>query len=77
MNTESEVIHIISEVFDFPKDRIKGDMTSDDIEKWDSLQQLNLIMAMENKFKIQFDMEDTFKIKNIKSIIAIVESKLK
>jgi len=76
MNIESEVIKIISEVFDFPADQIKNDMTSDNIDKWDSLQQLNLIMALENGFKIQFDMDDTFKIKNIESIMSIVKSKL-
>ena len=76
MDIRADVIKTISEVFDFPTQKIRVDMTSDDIEKWDSLQRLNLIMALENKFKIQFDMDDTFKIKNVESILIIVESKL-
>ena len=76
MNTQSEVIKIISEVFDFPIENIKNDMTSDDIKKWDSLQQINLIMTIESKFNIHFDMDDIFKIKSIDSIIHIVKSKL-
>lgn len=76
MDTQPEVIKIISEVFEFPVEEINNDMTSDDIKKWDSLQQLNLIMALESRFNIQFDMDDIFKIKNIESIISIVKSKL-
>ena len=76
MNIKITVFKVISEVFDFPFERIDDTLTPEDFERWDSLQQLNLMMALESKLNIHFDMEDSFKIKDVKSILEIVSSKL-
>ena len=42
-------------------------------EEWDSIGNFNLILAIEQKYKIQFDMENLDKIKSIKDIKKFLE----
>ncbi len=44
------------------------DLKMGDFEEWDSIGNFNLILAIEQKYKIQFDMENLDKIKSIKDI---------
>ena len=77
MNIKNDLFQIISDLFEIGIEDIRENMTANDIEKWDSLQQLNLIMAIENKFNIRMNMDDVFIIRDIKSIIEIISDKLK
>lgn len=77
MNIKNDLFQIISDLFEIGIEDIRENMTANDIEKWDSLQQLNLIMAIENKFNIRMNMDDVFNIRDIKSIIEIISDKLK
>ena len=45
------------------------DLKMGDFDEWDSLGNFNLILAVEQKFKIQFDMDD---IENMNSVRAIL-----
>lgn len=76
MDIKLEVYSVVSDVFRIPVEEIRENMTPSDIEGWDSLEQLNLVMAIENKFGISFGTEDMFNIVTIKSIIDIVSKKV-
>ena len=49
------------------------DLKIGDFEEWDSIGNFNLILAIEQKYKIQFDMENLDKIKSIKDIKKFLE----
>ena len=49
------------------------DLKMGDFEEWDSIGNFNLILAVEQKYKIQFDMENLDKIKSIKDIKKFLE----
>tara|TARA_B100002019_G_scaffold261199_1_gene247785 strand:- start:228 stop:455 length:228 start_codon:yes stop_codon:yes gene_type:complete len=49
------------------------DLKMGDFEEWDSIGNFNLILAVEQKFKVQFDMENLDKIKSIKDIKKFLE----
>ena len=49
------------------------DLKMGDFEEWDSIGHFNLILAVEQKFKVQFDMENLDKIKSIKDIKKFLE----
>tara|TARA_B100000242_G_C42951188_1_gene441057 strand:+ start:523 stop:750 length:228 start_codon:yes stop_codon:yes gene_type:complete len=49
------------------------DLKMGDFEEWDSIGNFNLILAIEQKYKIQFDMENLDKIKSIKDIKKFLE----
>lgn len=45
-----------------------------DVEKWDSLGQINLFMAIESKLDLRFDIEDVIENNSIKKIILLLEN---
>ncbi len=50
------------------------DLKIGDFEEWDSIGNFNLILAVEQKYKIQFDIENLDKIKSIKDIKKFLEN---
>ena len=50
------------------------DLKIGDFEEWDSIGNFNLILAVEQKYKVQFDMENLDKIKSIKDIKKFLEN---
>ena len=74
------VLEKLNEVFcDFFDDDsiVLGDeTTSDDIEDWDSLEHIGLVVAIESAFGIKFSMGETLKMKNVGEMINSIVSKL-
>ena len=50
------------------------DLKMGDFEEWDSIGNFNLILAVEQKYKVQFDMENLDRIKSIKDIKKFLEN---
>lgn len=75
MDIFSKVQDIFREVFDDETLEIKREFSSKDIEDWDSLAQINLIVAMEKEFGLKFNMNDIIKLANIGDMIDLIEKK--
>ena len=69
---EKILYEIISKILDIPIDNINDD-SSPDIEAWDSLTHLNLIMAIEFEFKIKLSPEDSMDMLSVRLIKIILE----
>lgn len=67
---------IFCEVFDDDDIRISMEMTADDVEGWDSLSHINLIVAIETKFDIRFKQKEVSSFKNIGDLYRCIQSKL-
>ena len=50
---------------------------ANDIEEWDSLAQINIIVACESEFGVKFDLADVAKLENVAGMVDLVERKLK
>ena len=78
--TREEVYDALNEIFrdNFDDDSIElnDDTTAEDIEDWDSLEQINLIVAIENQFKIKFNIKEVNRLKNVGEMTDIIISKL-
>ena len=46
------------------------------VEAWDSVQHLNLVLALESKYGIQFEPEEMERMKNLGAIASLLGSKL-
>ena len=66
--------NIMSNLFDIPVDDINDNISTENCEQWDSLQNLNLIIAVEEEFGVSLTDDDVLKIKDFKSIIGILEN---
>lgn len=47
-----------------------------DVENWDSLNHINLIVAIEQKFKVSFTTREVKKLKNVGEIVDLIISKI-
>ena len=63
-------------VFDDDSLVITNNTTSSDIEDWDSLEQINLIVGIEKKFNIKFKLEEVTGLENVGAMVDLIVSKL-
>ena len=73
---ENRIKKVMSEVLDIEELSINDSTSPETIESWDSLKQMNLIVALEEEFNIEFDGEDLENLINFKLISLIVQEKL-
>jgi acyl carrier protein len=50
--------------------------TMDDIPEWDSLKHIQLLSAIETKFELKIDFEDSINMVDVKGILNIISQKL-
>lgn len=68
---------IASDLFGVPAAQITGESSTESIEAWDSTQHLNFVLALEEKFNVQFSPEEMEEMRNIENTVKLVENKLK
>lgn len=73
--TFNTVTKIFKEVFDDDFITLKKDTTADDIEDWDSLTHVQLIVAIEKHFNIRFTALEIQSFKNIGGICDSIKAK--
>ena len=76
MNIIDELNEIFRTVFDNPDINIRPEMTTNDVEGWDSLSHVNLILAIENHFNIHFSQKELRSHKKVGDLIQSIESKI-
>lgn len=71
-NTFAEVRAVASDILGVPPDQITAESSPETIENWDSMQHLNLVLAIEEKFGVQLEPEDIEQMKSIGAVVALV-----
>ena len=69
---QEKIKNVMSAVFEVPIEEITEESSSDNIETWDSLKHLNLILALEEEFDISIPNEEVGNLVNYKLIEFIV-----
>ena len=72
-STFERVRNIASDIFGVPADKITAQSSPETIENWDSMQHLNLVLAIEEKFGVQLDPENIEQMNNIGAVATLVE----
>lgn len=67
---------IFQEVFDDDTLIPTAEMTANDVEEWDSLSHIRLIVAVEEFFKIKFSSAEVGELEIVAEFVALIESKL-
>lgn len=67
---------VFQDVFGDPSIRISDGMMAKDIEGWDSLTHVNLIVAVEKKFKVAFTTKEVVALKNVGDFLQLILKKL-
>jgi acyl carrier protein len=64
-------------VFDDDTIQVTPQTTANDIEGWDSLSHVNLIVAVESTFKIKFSQKELLTFKNVGDLYEAIAAKTK
>ncbi len=67
---------VFQEVFSDDTLVLREEMTSNDVEKWDSLTHMLMISTIEEQFGVVFKLKELNKLKKVGDIISILEEKL-
>lgn len=79
MNREEifkKVEEIFRDVFDDDSLEIGETTNSDDIEDWDSLEHIALVVSMEKEFNLKFDIKQVNKLENVGQMVDLIASML-
>ena len=74
--TFEKVREVSADIFQAPVGKITLATSPQTIESWDSVQHLNLVLALEEMFGIQFEPEEMDKMSSIGEIVGLVDAKL-
>jgi len=75
MTTIEEITPVFREVFDDDGINLTTSTTADDVEEWDSLTHMNLVIALELKFKIKFALGELQTLKNVGEMLDLINRK--
>lgn len=76
-NTSEKIKNVMSAVFEISVGTIKDDSSSDNIETWDSLRHLNLILGLEEEFGVSIPDAEVGNLVNYKLIELTINELLK
>lgn len=76
MNINEKLTDIFKEVFDDETIILSDDLTADDVDAWDSLSYVNLIIAVEIAFDIEFKQSEILNFANVGELKQSIISKL-
>lgn len=70
------VAEILRDIFDDDTLEVTESTCSDDVEDWDSLEQINILVAIQDRFGIQFSLDDVSDLKDVGDTLDLIESKI-
>jgi len=71
-----KITGIIRDIFDDGELTVTEETTASDVEDWDSLEQINILVAIEKQFGIKFSVSDVEDLKNVGGMIDLILRKL-
>ena len=73
---EERIKLLMSEILNVSPESINGATTRDEIDSWDSLNHINLIVGLEQEFAVSFDVAEIESMSCFADIVRLVERKL-
>ena len=72
----NQVRAIAADLFTVDAKTLDAGSSPERVDAWDSVQHLNLVLALEGKYDIQFAPEEMEEMKSLGQIAALVENKI-
>jgi acyl carrier protein len=73
---KNRLTEIIRDVLDDDTINLTRETTAKDVEDWDSLAHISIIVAVEKEFKAKFDLYDIKRLKNVGDMIDLINTKI-
>ncbi len=80
MPTDSEVLEKLNDIFqdilDDDSISLTPETTAHDVENWDSLNHVRLMLTVSKTFNVKFSAAEIGKLKNVGDLVTLVRSKI-
>ena len=70
----STIIEIFQDILDVKEGTVSLSTTSSDIDEWDSVATVNIIVALEEEFRIKFKLEDIQTLETVQDFVDLVQA---
>ena len=67
---------IFQDVFDDDSIEVTPKLSADDVDGWDSLTHIRLVLTIEKAFKIKFSTSEIVKLENVGDLVALIQGKV-
>lgn len=76
MNILEQVKQIVGECLNLPDSAVDENSSAKNIDTWDSMAQVNLMIALEQTFDIELEVEDFMKLDSVNAITDYLKTNL-
>ena len=76
MNIYEKLTEIFQDIFDNDDVIATPVLTAHDVEEWDSLSHIRVIVTIEEEFDIKFSVSEIVELNNVAEMVALIESKV-
>ncbi len=73
--TLTELNDVFQEVFDDDEITVERETSAKDIEEWDSLMHVNLVLAVEKRFGVRFTSTEVASLQNVGELCDLIDRK--
>ena len=70
---KKQAIEVIAQVLDIPPERLNEESSPETIEEWDSVKQMNIVLALEEAFGLTFKSRQVMRLHNLGDIFKALE----
>jgi acyl carrier protein len=71
----ARLTQIFEDVFDEDSIKVTPGLTAKDVDGWDSLTHIRLILTIEKAFKIKFSTSEIGKLENVGALVALIKAR--
>ena len=76
MNIRETLQEIFRDMLDLDDLVLKNETSASDIEEWDSLAHVNLVVAIEREYSVNFTLSELQDLKNIGDMVELINKKV-
>jgi acyl carrier protein len=70
----STIIETFEDILDVKKGTVSLKTTPSDFDQWDSVATVNIIVALEEEFRIKFKLEDIQTVETVQDFVELVQA---
>ena len=71
----SRLTQIFEDVFDDDSIQVSAALTARDVDGWDSLTHIRLILTIEKAFKVKFSTSEIGKLENVGDLVSVIKAR--
>ncbi len=71
----SRLLDVFKDVFDEDSIKLTPEISAKDVDGWDSLAHIRLILTVQKEFKIKFSTSEIGKLENVGNLVALIKTR--